>query len=464
MEHTITDFSVRQLSELIKSKAVSCVEVTESFLKRIEALNPSINAFCDIYYESAMQDAKLADQAIAQGRNTSSLHGIPIGLKDLTPVSGATTTLGSQLFKSSKPQHDAILVERLRQKGAIIVGKTNTPEFGHKGVTDNLIFGKTRNPWDLTKVAGGSSGGSAAAVAACMVPIAEGSDGAGSIRIPAAMCGVVGFKPTFGRIPDVAGPFSSTTPFFHNGPISRNVHDSQIFYHAIAGEDPRDPFSIPTVHDMASQPLTSLNGLKVAYSRRLDYFQVSPEVEKCIDATIARLSNLGCQVEEVDLGLSLDVEECFMTLWRFKLSSTYGQLNKSEIDLLEPAVRQLIDEGNKITPDAYGRAIRTREKVWDLISKIYINYDFLVCPTTSLPAFDIDGELPNRINGIEINPLIGWFLTYPFNLTGNPAISLPAGLCTSGLPVGMQVIGKRLDDTRLLSFAELIESNSLWHR
>lgn len=462
MEQNITDLSVLELSNLIKSKSISCTEVTDSFLRHIDDLNPQINAFCDIFHESAVRDAKLADAAIAQGHYSSPLHGIPIGLKDLTPTSGSTTTFGSKLFKTNMPEHDAILVERLRKKGAIIVGKTNTPEFGHKGVTDNLIFGKTRNPWNLTKVAGGSSGGSAAAVAARMVPIAEGSDGAGSIRIPAALCGVVGFKPSFGRIPDVAGPFSSTTPFFHNGPISRNVHDSFIFYRAMAGEDHRDPFSIPTNSSQPTKPLPPLNRLKIAYSRKLDYFQVSADVENCLDATIARLSNLGYQVEEVDLGLGLDVEECFMTLWRFKLSSTYGGLKKNELHLLEPTVQQLISEGNKITPVEYGRAIKVRERVWDIISRLFSNYDFLVCPTTSVPAFDIDKESPRRINGVEINSLIGWFLTYPFNLTGNPAISLPVGFCTSGLPVGMQVIGQRLDDTRLLQFSESIELENQW--
>ncbi|MBB3189657.1 amidase [Halomonas cerina] len=458
MEHYITELSVLELGTLIKNRSVSCTEVTTSFLKRIESLNPRINAFCDIFYERAMQDAKLADDAIARGHYLSPLHGIPIALKDLTPTSGSTTTFGSRLFRRHKPQHDAILVERLKNKGAILVGKTNTPEFGHKGVTDNLVFGKTRNPRDLTKVAGGSSGGSAAAVAATMVPIAEGSDGAGSLRIPAALCGVVGFKPSFGRIPDVAGPFSSTTPFFHNGPISRNVHDSHIFYRAIAGEDHRDPFSLPTEHGLVSKPLPSLSTLKIAYSRSLDYFQVSPEVEACVDTAVTRLSSLGCQVEPVDLGMNLDVEECFMTLWRFKLSSTYGNLKDNELALLEPAVRQLIGEGNKITPADYGRAIQTREKVWNTISKLFVDYDFLVCPTTSVPAFDIDASPPKEINGTSINSLIGWFLTYPFNLTGNPAISLPIGACNSGLPVGMQVVGKRLDDTRLLNFAELIES------
>jgi Asp-tRNA(Asn)/Glu-tRNA(Gln) amidotransferase A subunit family amidase len=459
MGNNITDLSVLELSNLIKNKSVSCADVVNSFLQRIEKLNPRINAFCDIFYETAMRDARLADEEIASGRHISPLHGIPVGLKDLTPISGEITTFGSQLFKSNRSLKDAILVERLRENGAIIVGKTNTPEFGHKGITDNLIFGKTRNPWDLTKIAGGSSGGSAAAVAAKMIPIAEGSDGAGSIRIPAAMCGVVGFKPSFGRIPDVAGPFSSTTPFFHNGPISRNVHDSLIFYRAIAGEDDRDPFSIPTDYK-SEHPLSSPKGLRIAYSRRLDYFQVSPDIESCINKAITRLSNLGCQVEEIDLGLDLDVEDCFMTLWRFKLSSSYGELKKNEFDMLEPAVRQLINEGKKITPVVYGRAIKTRERVWDTISKLFTDYDFLVCPTTSVPAFDIDGESPKKINDVGINPLIGWFLTYPFNLTGNPAISLPVGLSASGLPVGMQVVGKRLDDIKLLKFAELIESDN----
>ncbi|MCE9666125.1 amidase [Halomonas sp. M5N1S17] len=462
MKYGITDLSVVELGKLIKEKSVSCCEVTEEFLSRIEKTNPTINAFCDVFYDDALLEAKLADDAISNGSYLTPLHGIPIGLKDLTPISGRTTTFGSRLFKTHKPLKDAILVERLKKCGAIIVGKTNTPEFGHKGITDNLVFGKTRNPWDINKIAGGSSGGSAAAVAAKMVPIAEGSDGAGSIRIPAAMCGVVGFKPSFGRVPDVAGPFSSTTPFFHNGPITRTVSDSLTFYRAICGEDYRDPFSIPTQRNPQNKSFKSFKGIKIAYSKRLDYFQVSADVSKCIENSISRLTRLGCQVEEVDLGFGLEVEECFMDLWRFKLASTYGDLSESELELLDPTVNQLIIEGNKITPMVYGKAIMTRERVWNIVSNLFLDYDFLVCPTTSVPAFDINNGAPNDINGVKINPLIGWFLTYPFNLSGNPAISLPSGMTKSGLPVGMQVIGKRLDDDRVLRFAELFEKETQW--
>lgn len=268
----ITSLPATTLASLIRSRMLSSVEVTSAFLERIDSVDPKINAFCTVVHDLALDQARQADKELSSGAGLGSLHGLPIAFKDLTPTKGIRTTRGSRLFENAVPGEDAILVRRLKKAGAVLLGKTNTPEFGHKGETSNLVFGATRNPWNLDRTPGGSSGGSAAAVAARMVPFAEGSDGAGSIRIPASMCGVVGFKPTYGRVPDVAGPFSSHTPFFHNGPLANTVGDVALLYQAMAGADWSSPFSIPGQDDVSKSLELGVSGLRIGYSRDLGYF------------------------------------------------------------------------------------------------------------------------------------------------------------------------------------------------
>ena len=270
--------SACDLVKMTRTRQVSCVEVVEACLARADDINPTINAFCTITADRALDAARTADASVTTSAKMGPLYGIPVALKDLTPTAGVRTTFGSKLYAHNVPSQDALLVQRIVAAGGIILGKTNTPEFGHKGITDNLVFGPTRNPWNTELTAGGSSGGSAAAVVANIVPIAEGSDGAGSIRIPASLCGAFGFKPTYGRIPDVAGAFSSHSPFFHNGPITRTVSDAALFYEAVAGADISDPFSIPYDESAVATLNDGIKGLKIAYSEDLGYFEVCPQV------------------------------------------------------------------------------------------------------------------------------------------------------------------------------------------
>lgn len=453
----LTKMNAIELASLIKTRQISAVEVIESHLDRIDALNPKINAFCTVLYDEAMSAAKSADIAVTNGTKLGPLHGIPVALKDLTPTKGIRTTRGSRLFKHDVPTEDALIVKRIKDAGGIILGKTNTPEFGHKGITDNLIFGPTRNPWNLERIAGGSSGGSSAAVSAGLVPLAEGSDGAGSIRIPSSMCGVYGFKPTFGRVPDVSGAFSSHSPFFHNGPISRNVTDAALFYQVLAGSHYSDPFSIPNEQDVLNHLDEGIKNIKIAYSSNLGYFEIDSDVQHACKQAAETFSNLGCHVDEVQIDFDQEVEQQFLTLWYGKLASIYSDLSEEEFMLLEPKVQELINEGKKLSAVQYGKANIGREKVWNKLLKVYEKYDLLICPTTAIPAFSMEKGVPSSINGKEINPLIGWFLTYPFNLTGNPAASIPCGFSKDGLPIGLQIIGRHLDDELVFRASRSLE-------
>jgi aspartyl-tRNA(Asn)/glutamyl-tRNA(Gln) amidotransferase subunit A len=462
MADDLTVLSAQALGALIRRREVSAVEVVSTFLRKIDDLNPKINAFCTVLHEAALAGAAKADQLMSDGSPIGPLHGLPLGLKDLTPTRGVRTTRGSRLFENDIPVADAALVKRLKNAGAIVVGKTNTPEFGHKGETDNLIFGPTRNPRNLDRTPGGSSGGSAAAVAAAMVPFAEGSDGAGSIRIPASMCGIVGFKPSYGRVPDVAGPFSSHTPFFHNGPLARSVTDAALLYQAMAGIDPLDPFSVPTTENVLATIEDNIAGLRIAISTDLGRFPVSDEVRNACGAAARTFESLGCSVSDIQVDIGPDVEKSFFALWCAKLATVYSNLSDQQLELLEPVVQGLIEQGKMLSAVDVGRANLAREVVWHELCRIFGSYDLLICPTTAVTAFPIQDGPPSSINGVSIDRLLGWFLTYPFNLTGNPAISIPCGTASDGMPIGLQIIGGRLADPMVLRAARSFERAAPW--
>lgn len=462
MTGDVTSQSAEVLLARIREREISCVEVITAFLNKIDSLNPKINAFCTVLHESARAAAAAADVMIRRGEAIGPLHGMPVALKDLTPTAGIRTTRGSRLFETTVPQKDVELVRRLRKAGAIIIGKTNTPEFGHKGETDNLIFGPTRNPWRLDRTPGGSSGGSAAAVAAGMVPFAEGSDGAGSIRIPAAMCGVFGFKPSYGRVPDIAGAFSSHTPFFHNGPLARSVRDAALLYQAMVGKDVTDPFTVATSANVIDTIDHNVSGLRIGFSSNLGCFKVSDVVSSVCSRAARRFEELGCIVNDVEIDFGVDIESAFFALWCAKLATVYSELPNREMQLLEPVVQGLIERGRRLSAVDVGRANLARESVWHAICRAFETYDLLICPTTAVSAFKIEEGPPLSINGSPSDPLLGWFLTYPFNLTGNPVASVPCGLSDDGLPIGMQVIGRRLDDSAVLRASRAFERISPW--
>lgn len=460
----ITEMSAVEMARRIRERSLSCADLMDHHLERIDRLNPTINAFCTVLHDAAREAARRADTALAAGHIAGPLFGLPIALKDLTPTAGVRTTRGSRAFATDVPGTDALIVQRIREAGGIIVGKTNTPEFGHKCVTDNLLFGPTRNPWNPERVAGGSSGGSAAAVAAGMVPLAEGSDGAGSIRVPAAMCGVFGFKPGFGRVPTAAGAFSSHSPFLHNGPIARSVADAALLYQVMAGASADDPFSLPCEQDIIGRMRGDLRGMRIGWSMDLGYFPVEAQTRRVFMQALDAFRELGCEVEEVFPGFDPGLEEHFRVLWCTKLASATEGLSPEQHAMLEPCVQALIRRADTYRAIDCGRANLAREAVWNRMLAIHRRHDLLLCPTTSIASFRVDEDPPRAIDGIAVDPLLGWFLTYPFNLTGHPAASIPCGRTPEGMPVGMQIIGRRLDDALVLRAARCFESIRPWPR
>ena len=462
MGNELASLSAVELARKIREKELSPVEVTEYFLRRIEEHNPKVNAFCTVDAEGARQAARAAEERLMAGGELPPLLGVPVAIKDLTPTKGIRTTYGSRLFAGHVPEADSIVVTRLKEAGAIVLGKTNTPEFGHTGVTDNPVFGRTNNPWDLNRIAGGSSGGSAAAVAAGLVPLAEGSDGGGSIRIPASCCGIYGFKPTYGRVANDTGAtaFSTAAPFLHHGPMTRTVEDSALMLEVLQGPDRSDPFSLPRLGNC--YPVPALPGkpseLRIAYSPNLDFYVIDPAVRQVMEQAVQTLMVLGCVVEEVRLGLEDGhdlVLNTFAKMWAVHFAAHYGHLLEHEAELSRGLVATIMF-GRRFSGVEYKQLDRARAEVYRRVEGVLADYDLLITPTLAVPPF-VHDQPPEEIDGQRVNPYNGWMLTSIFNLTGHPVASINAGFSPEGLPVGMQIAGPRFADERVLALSHLFE-------
>ncbi len=456
-----------ELADLIRRGELSPVELVDAVLDRIDRINPKINAYCCVLHDQARAAAKEAEAAVKRGDRLGPLHGIPIAIKDLTPTAGIRTTFGSKAFENFIPDRDAPFVERVKAAGAIILGKTNTPEFGWKGTTDNLLFGTTRNPWDPDKIAGGSSGGSAAAVAAGIAPLAEGSDGGGSIRIPSSACGVFGLKPTFGLIPVniMLNCFAYSTPFITHGPIARTVADAALLLSVVVGPDESNPFSLPgPIEDYTQSLEGTIRGLKIAYSPDLGYFEIDPRVRRATDGAAKVFTDLGCAVEQVDPHFEKPetIESAFQTMWTVSFASNFQDLFPSSGELMTPEIRAIIMLGQQASAVEYKQTELTRAMVWEKIQAIFGRHDLLLTPTLAVPPFSVNIPGPTEINGKPVNQLLGWILTYPFNMTGHPAASIPCGFTEEGLPVGLQIVGKRFADGTILRASAAFERASPW--
>lgn len=460
---SITDFTATELGKLMKQKELSPVEVVNAFLGRIDNLNTKWNAFVTIN-EQAIEEAKKAEESILKGEQLGKLHGIPIAIKDLTPTKGILTTFGSPVFKDYIPDYDPIFLKRIKAAGGIVLGKTNTPEFGHKGTTDNPLFGVTKNPWDETLTPGGSSGGSAVAVAAKLVPFAEGSDGGGSIRIPASFTGIFGFKPTYGVVPhegDRDNLFGSEHPYLQNGPMARTVEDAELLFSVMKGYDANHPGSIPNSNEGFNDRNGNIKGLKIAYTRDFGMYEISEDVNLVIDKAVQLFSELGCQVEEVEMDLTLSIKELVRTfsgMWCVKMASSYGSLYDLDSASFSDGVARLIEIGRKFRAVDYKALELKRTIVWKKIQTILNSYDLLLSPTTAVTAFELQLQGPSMINGKRVNPGSDWMMTQIYNLTGHPAASLPVGLTTAGLPVGLQVAGNRFADDLVLQACKAYEN------
>ncbi|WP_254762789.1 amidase [Natrinema marinum] len=469
----VTDRTAAGIARAIRDGDYSATEVVESTLERIHDRNDRTNAFVTVTDELAREMAADADHAIDEGEPLGPLHGVPVAIKDLDDVEGIRTTSGSLLFEDRVAESDSPFVARLREAGAIVVGKTNTPEFGLGVTTDNRVAGPTGTPFDPDRVSGGSSGGAGAALGDRLVPLAPGSDAGGSVRVPASFCGVYGLKPTQGVIPNVSRPnaFASHTPFSTNGPLARTVEDAALSLDVMAGAHPRDPFSIPKGGEYRDAVDRPIDDLKIAYSPDMGIYPVAPEVRDALEDAVSALERVGATVDAVDPDLGHSNEEildAYYTMATVRWGSLLENLEDEgfdplgeDRDRLRPYLVELIMEADEPTTREYKRADVVRTHVLDGLIDLFGEYDLLAtatCGTTPFPH----GEEPEEIDGVEIEPYRGWVLTQPFNLTGQPAASVPAGV-VDGLPVGMQLAGPRHADDDVLAASAALERRRPWH-
>lgn len=453
----------------IRDKDLSAIEVTEAVLRRMEVLEPHIHAFCTPTPEVARATARAVDAKIARGQDAGALGGVPIGIKDLVATKDILTVMGSPLYRDFVPDEDDICVERLKAAGAVIVGKTNVPEFGYSGVGHNPVFPTTRNPWNTALTSGGSSAGSGASVAAGVTPFAIGSDGGGSVRIPSAHCGLYGIKASMGRVPLYPGcrderypGVSSWESLEHIGPMSRTVADSALMLNVITGPDPRDRYSIPAAdYDYVEATKGDIKGLRIAYSEDWGYAAVDPEVRRVVSEAVAVFeSELGCVVERADPGWEdpsgvfwgLVVADTDLTGLRRMMKGREREMSPHLVDLLQ----------RPWAAEEFTDARIGRQRVCNIMWRFMAKYDLLLTPTLAVPPFPINIQGPEIIDG-RMGRQADWLcFTFIANMTGQPAATIPAGFTRDGLPVGLQIIGRHLDDETVLRASGAFEAARPW--
>ncbi len=457
--------SARELIAAYQSKELSPVEVTKHLLDRIEKINPKINAYVLVLAESAEAAAKESEQAYLEGK-ARPMEGVPFAVKDNIFTKGIRTTYGSKLYEDFIPDEDAVDLELMKAAGAVLLGKTNLPEFGLVGITENPLFGRTVNPWDLKRVAGGSSGGSAAAVASGLCPVAMGNDGAGSIRIPAALCGVFGLKPHFGRIPWYPHLQGFDT-LNHEGPITRTVEDAALFLDITSGPDRRDFASLPAYPGKFADDMRgAVKGLRIAYSRDLGFaLAVDSQVLELTRKAAFGLAELGCVVEEIDDVLPATSEMDFIVTMLAEMLASKGDRMEEFREVGYELYMPFLDAAGAFTNVDMAKINFHRYDLWQVVRKIFERYDLLLTPSTACPAFECQeiGPLgPPSIEGVDVGPA-GWVpFTIPFNFTGQPAASVPCGFTSEGLPVGLQVVGDRYQEALVLRVSKNLEEMLDW--
>lgn len=456
------ELTAAEISAAFAARSVSPVELAKALLDRIAALDAGINAFCFVDQETTLRQAEDSERRWQAGTPLSPLDGVPAAVKDILLTTAWPTLRGSLTVAANGPwEIDAPCVARLREAGAVLLGKTTTPEFGWKGVTDSPLTGITRNPWNKQKTPGGSSGGSAAALVARFCPLALGTDGGGSIRMPAHFTGTFGLKPSFGRVP--AYPLSPFGTVAHVGPMSRTVRDAAMLLDVIARPDERDWHALPyPPTDFVGDIEKSLAGKRVAFSPRLGFAKwVDPEVEALVVAAARRFAELGAIVEEIDPPGG-DPTETFRTLWWASAGYLLGDTKADMLGKIDPGLRKMAEEGMKITLRDHQAAIMARGDYGSRMRQFMRRYDFLLTPAVATPAFDAGELSPLPDDG---NAWLGWTpFSYPFNLTQQPAASINCGFTKAGLPVGLQIVGRMFDDGGVLSAAHAFERSSPLHK
>jgi Asp-tRNA(Asn)/Glu-tRNA(Gln) amidotransferase A subunit family amidase len=468
--------SVTKLAALIRNGELSPVEVVDSTLSRVEVREDEINAFVTVTGKRAREAAKEAERAVENGENLGPLHGVPMGVKDLQPVKGVRWTSGAAPLSGRVADETELIVKRLFEAGAILIGKTNTPEFGYTGKTDNLLIGATSTPFDIDRNSGGSSGGSASAVASGVLPLATGTDGAGSIRIPASFCSTYGFKGTFRRLPDPK-VFVTGTTYRNNSIETRTVKDAALVLSVMAGPSdvPTDPHILPETVDFLGALDRDVDDLSIGYSSNLGVYPVDDRVQRVVGENVGSITESGATVEEIDVDLGVTYDELMHGLrimWGVGYSTLPEKLAAYDIDVLgedrDEFPAELIDfieyGRNEIDLVELKRNDETlRTSVFEGVQSVFEDHDLLVAPTVAVPPFSNEIVGPHEIDGREIDPILGWLITAVFNMTGNPAASVPAGFTDEGLPVGMQIVGERLADETVLAASAAYERVNPWH-
>jgi amidase len=443
------------LARLLRSRKLSATEVVRAFVARIEKVNPKVNAIVTFVPEQALAAAKAMDR---RREKPAPLYGLPIAYKDLVPTRGVRTTYGSLVYKDEVPKENHAVVDRLSAAGAILIGKTNTPEFGAGSQTFNKVFGATRNPYDLTKTCGGSSGGAAAAVAAGMLPFADGSDLAASLRNPGNYCNVVGFRPTPGRVPTwpAANAWDSLSVM---GPIARTASDAALLLSAMAGPDARSPVSIGEPGSIFGKALgREFRGVRVAWSRDLGGLPMDPRVTAVLQPFRKTFREIGCVVEDAEPDFA-GATESFETLRAIGFLQKFGALAAKHGDKLKDTVLWNVEEGRRRSGADVARAEALRTQLFHRMREFLERYDFLVCPVNQLPPYPIEVEWPREIGGTRLGNYLDWMKScYYITITSHPAVSVPAGFTEDGLPVGLQIVGRYRDDLGVLQLAHAFES------
>ncbi len=445
------------MARLIRTKKLSAREALAMHLKQIERVNPKVNAIVTLIPEMAAADAAKADEMQARKQTLGPLHGLPVAHKDLMETRGIRTTFGSLLYKDYIPTEDDLIVERVRRAGAITIGKTNTPEFGAGSQTFNKVFGATRNPYDLTKTCGGSSGGAAVALACGLVPVATGSDTGGSLRNPAAFCNVVGFRPSIGRVPNPKAGFAWST-LSTSGCLGRSVTDLAFVLSTIAGPDSRAPLSINEPGERFARPRDrSFKGVRVAWFKDLGGVPFDPRVRTVVDAHRTTFESLGCIVEQAEPDFA-PAEIAFRMLRAWNSANTYSERLQQHPDAFKDTLKDEIEEGLRLTSMDLGRAETAHGQLWRRFQAFLEKYEYFVLPTTQLPPFDVDTPYPTEIAGIKFDSYIDWMKScWYISATGNPAASVPGGFTPEGLPVGVQIVGRNNEDFSVLQMAHAFE-------
>ncbi len=447
-------FSASELLTAYSNKTLSPVEVTKATLDHIANYNEKVNAFRLVDEEKALENARASEERWSQGTPVGLVDGIPTTIKDLVATKGWSTRRGSLTTNDKGPwDEDAPLVGRLRSNGAVLLGKTTTPEFGWKGVTDSPLTGITRNPWDLTKTPGGSSGGAAAAAAACFGALHHGSDGGGSIRMPSGYTGIYGLKPTFGRVP--TWPASGFGTLSHQGPMTRTVNDAALMLTVMSEPDSRDWYALPEKnYDWRKSIGKTVKGWRIAYSPDLGHAKVNPEITDLVKKAAMTFMSLGAYVDEVDPGLG-EQHDLFKIFWFMGAARLQASMTDDQLALLDPGFREVGLEGSGITINQYLDATAERESAGTKLNQFFDKYDLLLTPTLPITAFDAGEEVPI---GSNMNRWTEWTpFSYPFNLGRHPAASIPCGLCANGLPAGLQLVGPMNRDDKVLTASRSYE-------